>query len=249
MNSDAADAKNEKAGHGERRYLRIGRESSVQLPGDESWLDELEDEDSVELDEAEGRRLVGNVLDDEWDEGCTILDLDEGSTMQSTATVTPDTEINTSTTAGAEHRSSTIWEDGEKFWSSHTTTPPAPGSPNKPKDRYQPLASSPLASPALSMSATAPTKAGKKRDFEVAKDASAVALSPTENQARDHDSKKRRESSAGSRRASASGNRYRKRSVLGVSTPNVRIHITSPNGHVTMGTPGSLYDAQGFLRF
>jgi hypothetical protein len=249
MNSDAADAKNEKAGHGERRYLRLGRESSVQLPGDESWLDEIEDEDSVELDEAEGRRLVGNVLDDEWDEGCTILDLDEDSTMQSTATVTPDTEVNASTTAGAEHRSSTIWEDGEKFWSSHTTTPPAPGSPNKPKDRYQPLASSPLASPALSMSATATAKAGKKRDFEVAKDASAVALSPTENQARDHDTKKRRESSAGSRRSSALGNRYRKRNVLGVSTPNVRIQITSPNGHATMGTPGSLYDAQGFLRF
>ena len=52
MNSDAADAKKNKSGRGERRYLRIGREESVNLPGDESWLDDLEDEeDNQELDE------------------------------------------------------------------------------------------------------------------------------------------------------------------------------------------------------
>ncbi|KAH7071485.1 hypothetical protein BKA63DRAFT_578748 [Paraphoma chrysanthemicola] len=249
MNSDAADAKKEKAGRGERRYLRLGREDSVQLPGDESWLDEIEDDDNIELDEAEGRRLVGNVLD-EWDEGCTVLDLDE-STILSTKPITPDTEFNTFTSAGASKRSSSIWEDGEKFWSSPPTssTGNPPGSPNKPKDRYQPLASSPLASPALSMPipSTPPYKIGKKRDFQVAKD-STVQLSPTENHNRNYESKKRRESTVDSRRASASGNRYRKRSVLGTATPNVRIQITSPNGRVTMGTSGSLYDAQGFLR-
>ncbi|KAF2023651.1 hypothetical protein EK21DRAFT_105170 [Setomelanomma holmii] len=245
MNSDAANAKKEKAGRGERRYLRLGREDSVQLPGDESWFDEIEDEDSVELDEAEGRRLVGNVLD-EWEEGCTILDLDEGSTMQPTATITPDTEINSSiansgkqfhTQAGAERRSSSIWEDGEKFWTTDPT-PPAPSSPTKPRNHYQPLASSPLASPSLSISTQSTTKPSKKRDFEVAKDSSS-ALSPTENPTRDHDTEKHRESHAGGRRSSASGNRYRKRNVLGVGTPNVRIQITSPGGHIMMGTPGS----------
>ena len=61
--------------------------------------------------------------------------------------------------------------------------------------------------------------------------------------------KKRRESGdeddiAG---ASSSSSRYRKRSVLGVGTPNVRIQVTSASGRVVMGTPGSLYDSQGFF--
>lgn len=50
MNSDASDAKKEKAGKGETRYLRLGREDSVQLHGDESWLDEIEDH--IELDQS-----------------------------------------------------------------------------------------------------------------------------------------------------------------------------------------------------
>jgi hypothetical protein len=75
MNSDAADAKKAKAGRGERRYLRLGREDSVPVPGDESWLDEL-DESVQELDEEEGRRLIGSILY-EFDEGCTVLDLEE----------------------------------------------------------------------------------------------------------------------------------------------------------------------------
>ena len=248
MNSDAADAKKEKAGRGERRYLRLGREDSVQLPGDESWLDEIEDDIAVELDEEEGRRLVGDVLDD-WEEGCTMLDLDDDTSLHSESTIKPGKlssgastpaaeEQHTTPGAETEKRSSNIWEDGEKFWTS--TAPPAPapasGSPNKPKNRYQPLASSPLASPALYVS----TKVSKKRDFQVAKD-----VSPTENTSKDADRKKRRESGVDGRRSS----RYRKRNVLGNGTPNVRIQVTSPSGTVVVGTPGSLYDAQGFLTF
>ena len=250
MNSDAADAKRQKSGRGERRYLRLGREDGVQLPNDESWLDNIEDDVTVELDEAEGRRLVGDVLDD-WEEGCTMLDLNEDTSLHSESTIrpgkqgsgasTPVREGN-DTTSGAspeDKHSSNIWEDGEKFWAS---TPPPSSALNNTATRYQPIASSPLASPYLSVSTT-PLKVSKKGDFQVAKD----TVSPTENSARDSDRKKRRESQVESKRTS----RYRKRSVLGTRTPNVnvRIQVTSPSGHVTVGTPVSLYDAQGFLSF
>jgi hypothetical protein len=243
MNSDAADAKKEKAGRGERRYLRLGREDSVQLPGDESWLDDIEDDDqTIELDEEEGRRLVGDVLDD-YDEGCTELDVDESFGNLSLSTIKPNKDTDTTmateqeTASADSKRSSSIWEDGEKFWSSNTPPQPSPGSPNKLKICYQPLASSPLATLPINRTSS-PTR---KREFEVAKDA---ATSPTENTVSAHDIKKRREESVDSRRSS---NRYRKRSVLGVGTPNVRIQVTSPSGQVIVGTPG-LYDAQGFLR-
>lgn len=239
MNSDAATARKEKAGRGERRYLRLGREDSVALPGDESWLDEMDDATSIELDEAEGRRLVENVLDDEWDKGCASIDLDEGSSLLSTSTITPDTEIfSTSieqedTTAGAQERSSSIWEDGEAFWAS--STPPRPSSPNKPRDKHQPRASSPLASPAYSISSVKTIK-NKKRDFEVAKD---ISRSPSPSPTPKANRKKYRDS----------GDRYRKRNALGVGTPNVRIQVTSPCGRILTGTSGSLYDSQGFLRY
>jgi hypothetical protein len=242
MNSDATKARKEKAGRGERRYLRLGREDSVALAGDESWLDELDDATSVELDEAEGRRLVGSVLD-EFDEGCTVLDLDDGSTMLSTSTITPDTDFTNPTehedaTTGAQERSSSIWDDGEKFWSSYT--PPRPDSPTKLKERYQPMASSPLASPALTTSSTRTIKPVKKRDFEVAKDSSpspSPCPSPTEKHRKGR--KKRRESGERGRK---------KRDALGNATPNVRIQVTSPSGRIMM-TPGSFYDEQGFLRY
>ena len=92
MNSDAANARKEKAGHGERRYLRLGREDNVPLPGDESWLDDMKDDRSNEMSETDGIILAADALDD-WDEGRTILDLNEGGTSDSIATVTPDTEL------------------------------------------------------------------------------------------------------------------------------------------------------------
>ncbi|KAK1910750.1 hypothetical protein P3342_008630 [Pyrenophora teres f. teres] len=241
MNSDAADAK--KAGRGERRYLRLGREDSMQVPGDESWLDELEDECSVELDEAEGMRLVGSILED-YDEGCTMLDLNEDTSITSISIAQPERSTNVGiveeddTTVGASQHSSSIWEDGEKLWTSNT--PPPPSSPTKPKDRYKPLALSPLATPC-----TPPSKQGRKRDFEVAKDASSPKQEDDDSYSHSHTKKKR--DSNDSRRSA----RYRKRSVLGVGTPNVRIQITSPNGRVVadgFGTPVSLYDEDGVLR-
>jgi hypothetical protein len=267
MNSDAADAKKAKAGRGERRYLRLGREDSVPVPSDESWLDEL-DESVQELDEEEGRRLIGNILY-EFDEGCTVLDLEEEDiTMTSVSTLKPPTNIEVvememkmeeeeeDTTAGASssHRSSSIWEDGEKFWTSNT--PPAPPSSldlsslNKQRERYQPLASSPLATPILAARPqTPPSKSrnrngNRKRGFEVAKDMSPKQEDFDINNASldmdEHSNKKRNSGSHSHSNANGNGNgngerrgsrqsmagsRYRKRSALGpvFQTPNVRI--------------------------
>ncbi|KAG9376977.1 hypothetical protein A1F94_012577 [Pyrenophora tritici-repentis] len=241
--SSPLNAKKAKTGRGERRYLRLGREDSMQVPGDESWLDELEDECSVELDEVEGRRLVGSIIED-YDEGCTMLDINEDTSMTSISSAQPERSTNVGiveedqTTADASQRSSSIWEESEKFWTSNTPAPPS--SPTKPKDRYKPLASSPLATPYTPLS-----KQGRKRDFEVAKDASSPKQEDEDSCTHSH-TKKNRDSNG--RRHSS---RYRKRSALGVGTPNVRIQVTSPNGRVVgdgFGTPGSLYDADGFLR-
>ncbi|KAF1830816.1 hypothetical protein BDW02DRAFT_641905 [Decorospora gaudefroyi] len=259
MNSDAADAKKAKGGWGERRYLKLGREDSMQIPGDESWLEDLDDGAAVELDEEEGRRLVGSILED-GDDGCTVLDLSDDSTMTSVSTVKPEApptiedikqqqeeDEDEDTTAGASHRSSSIWEDGENFWTSNTPPPPSrTSSPisttHKPKPHYPSLPSSPLAPPSPS-----------KRVFEVAKDAQQHAITSAPS------GKKRRESNSSSNSArrqggAGAGSRYRKRSALGPSTPDVRIQITSPSGVVVgaggagFGTPGSLYDGRGFLR-
>jgi hypothetical protein len=270
MNSDA-----EKGGRSreERRYLRLGRRDSIALPGDESWLDELSDtqggaeiglglgihhEDDGEegegdetWDEAKGQNLIGDLLHDWEDDGdATVLDLDLGLHGGApTPTVAPpprtSSAVHAATTTaqsssrpgtprpasgnGKGHRSSSIWEDGEKFWCS---TPPrepvAVTSPNKPRQRFVPLSSSPAP---ISTTSTAPSpKIGntKKRDFEVAKDGEG-------NAARDRNS-------AGEKR------KNRKRSALGVSTTNPRINIHPPSSPGGMGTPGSLYDAEGFLR-
>jgi hypothetical protein len=152
MNSDATSARKEKTGRGERRYLRLGRKDNVPLPGDESWLDDFDTDSNVSITDEQGRMLVGNVLD-EWDEGCTILDLDE---RNPTSTVTPDRGVfapEEDTTAGAEEHSSGIWDDSEKFWASHT--PPRPETPNRPHER---------------LPAALERAKSRKRGFEVAKD-------------------------------------------------------------------------------
>jgi hypothetical protein len=244
MNSDAAKANKEKRGRGERRYLRLGREDSVPLPGDESWLDEMEDESSMEQSGAEGIKC-GVKTPDEWDEGYTILDLDEGSTIRSTSTVTPDTEVlatmgeQDDSIAGAEERASSIWADDSNFWTS--LTPKRHDSSTKPKDQYQPPLSSPPESPTLSVSTNRTTKSNKRRTFEVAKDASPTSSTPTKNRAQN---RRRRESRDSTGIASE-----KKRSVLGDTTPNVRIQVTDPSGRVMTGVSGSLYDSQGFLRY
>lgn len=261
MNSDAEKAGKDKAGRGERRYLRLGREDSIALPGEESFLDDLEDAEEGasegSLNEAKSRRLVGDLLD--WEEEATMLDLDEDKSDNNScnlSTQTDDTDSNkkrdTSTTTTSfssprpdlNNRSSSIWEDGEKFW--HSTPP---------RNSFMPISSSPLAIPPIV------TSPNRKRHFEVAKD----STSPTQVENKPFESASfsppfspsttiNNDSNGNSNNSrKAAGNRYRKRSVLGNTTPNmqskIRILIQPPSGSFSnVGTPGSLYDADGFLR-
>jgi hypothetical protein len=259
MNSDAAKRKKEKIGRGERQYLRLGREDSVPLPGDESWLDEMEDNCDTEASEPE----VIDVSDKTryvWDEGFTVLGIDEGSTIPSTSIVTPDIKPRLSTinigdqedtVAGAQKRVSNTWDDDEKFWTS--VTPQRHDSSTKPKDHYQPSISSPPESPTLSVSTNRTTKSNRRRDFEVAKDSSPTPQTPTKHRARGRDRKKLRESNVDGEDATARAlsvtEKKKKKSVLGNATPNVMIQVTDPSGQVMTGVSGSLYDSQGFLRY
>lgn len=317
MNSDAEQNGKDKAGRAERRYLRLGREDSIALPGEESYLDELDDDteeskEGITLNEAKSRRLVGSLLD--WEEEATILDLEDKKVDEATGAGAQDStaasdpkqpdEQKRGRDEGEPHipssppapsspplprsdidRSSSIWEHGEKFWQS---TPPRPApppppqvsSPNKPRNNnFLPLASSPLSTPrsgpknrTSTPTTTTATTTRRKRAFSVAKD---EEVSPTqvenhfrfshhhritETPPRSSDTtagapNSNNNGGNGSSPADArrnnrmSGNRYRKRSALaGIGTPNVnvRIQVQAPSGE--MGTPGSLYDNDGFLR-
>lgn len=237
MNSDAEKGGKERAGRGERRYLRLGREDSIALPGEESFLDELDDDET--LDEEKGKRLVGNLLD--WEEEATILELQEENEKRTDA-ITPKTKTPEKKDAEMTppERSSSVWEDGENFW--HSTPPHPPNSPNKPPNRYIPLSSSPITTTPKTKtsqnSTPAQIRSSKKREFEVARDGQAENLSQSGNQLGNE-----------TRTRKLAGNRYRKRSILGIGTPNVssvQIRVQPPSGGT--GTPGSLYDAEGFLR-
>ncbi|KAK7189839.1 hypothetical protein PSPO01_04229 [Paraphaeosphaeria sporulosa] len=257
MNSDT-----KKGNKAERRYANLGREDSIALPGEESWLEDLdkyEDEEDETWDEEKGRALVGDLGFD-WDEegNAPVLDLYTDPVLTSipeistSASSTPTPTVNGDQThskrAGKEEsvagsraetaqppsglrsdHNSSIWDDGEKFWASTPPPPPQPSltSPNKPKDRYLPLSSSPLS-----------TRAGRKRAFEVAKD---------ETPAQEDAVKAKGSVERDAKRDSANG-KYRKRSVLGVGTPNVKINVVPPSSGGLEGTPGSLYDGDGFLR-
>ncbi|KAJ4346807.1 uncharacterized protein N0V89_010739 [Didymosphaeria variabile] len=241
MNSDT-----KKGSKAERRYANLGREDSIALPGEESWLEDLdkyEDENEEEemWDEEKGRALVGDLgfdWEEDVDRGASVLDLytDPALTSipESTISASSTLSINSDETVingpkasqtgpsstPARDRGSCIWEDGEKFWGS---TSPL-NSPNKPANRFLPLSSSPVS-----------TRSGRKRAFEVAKDEV-----PAQEDA-DLDTKDKRQSQRDS-------GRFRKRSVLGVGTPNVKINVVPPSSGGLEGTPGSLYDGDGFLR-
>lgn len=213
MNSEASDARKDKAGRGERRYLRLGRESSVQLPSEESWLDELDSytTSGLELDSNEVRRFVGTVFED-WTEeqdphNTTTLDLSR--TPQAVHAPPPHTDAgaNADTTAGADQPSSSIWDESDAFWA-FTTPPP----------------DSPTPSPPLS----APT-----RLFHVARDE--PLHTPHGSPTLGHTTSTRNDSL---------DEKSDKRCVLRDSSPNVgaKMHGAGPL------TPGSYYDAQGFLR-
>jgi hypothetical protein len=136
MNSDAADAKKSKSGRGERRYLRVGREDSVQPRDNESWLGDMDTESGAEFTEGDdGSRRIASSLFENWEEECIPHDFDEGNSIESTSTVKPSVtlveEEEEDTKAGASRCTSSIWEeDGEKFWSS-SPPPQRPISPTK----------------------------------------------------------------------------------------------------------------------
>jgi len=269
MNSAAETGRRE-----ERRYLRLGRQDS---PSEVSWLDELEgsgddvdagaeEEDDSTWDEEKGQKLIGDILNDgEEEEDVTVLGLQDATpiatpTVSSPARITSFTAHKSSaddldlwndspnglpirssskpgTPTANRDRSSSIWDDGEKFWCSTPPHPPAAvTSPNKPKQRFMPLSSSPVTASAP-INTTTP-KLTKKRDFEVAKDGS-PAKEDSEENANGKNRAKNWESPTRTPR--------RKRSALGVSTPNVQIHIHPPSSG-GMETSGNLYDAEGFLR-
>lgn len=239
MNSDT-----KMGGKAERRYANLGREDSIALPGEESWLEELDKDEEESWDEEKGRALVGDLGFD-W-EDTAVLDLESvptpvvipprSSSVASTPTVkgvgqkerkTEDSQFLSEPSSphpsspNTLERSSSIWEDGEKFWAS---TPPRPSvsSPNKAANRFIPLSSSPVS-----------TRSPRKRAFEVAKDDASAAA-----QEENHKSKGMSENKHDS-------GSYRKRSVLGVGTPNVKV----PNVNIIPPSSGaSLYDAAGFLR-
>lgn len=243
MNSDAEKGGKDKAGRGERRYLRFGREDSIALPGEESFLDELDMEDDSTFDEEKGRRLVGDLFD--WEEEATFIALDNEENKIDPEHTTGGSNIATTQFPNEKkkrkslqppayspssnlNRSSSIWEDGEKFWQS---TPP-PNSPNKPRNTFLSL-SSPVGSPT--------PKKSRKREFEVAKDDS---LTETEN--RDSVISAGSVGDNGRKMASC---RYRKRKALGIASTFVNANIqTQLPSSGNDGTPGSLYDADGFLR-
>lgn len=249
MNSDASDARKDRAGRGERRYVRLGRESSVQLPGEESWLDELDnyEAEGEELDDDEVRRLVGTVLED-WDEDggseidATLLEVNATprATPRAAQALGGGRGVCEDVVAGADASLSSIWDESDAFWSSSTPPSDNNNNNNNNKGAVQSASKSPgnLMPKADAKTQGQQTKT-KKRHFEVAKDEpqTPTQQSPTIGHAR----------SGKKQRDSYEVKSDRKRSVLGDGTPNVNakvtINVTSP----TM-TPGSYYDEQGFLR-
>jgi len=284
MNSEAVEVKDTKAARGERRYLRIDRENNPRISG-ESWLDELEDSSTVELDEDEGRRLVGNLLEDgiHRDESCTIFDFEatddhfmgsiKSNSPHTKTSVILDCENSKFSTAESSHRSSSIWGDGEKFWTSPTPPPPPPSTPRK-YNTYHTLASSPLASPSRSSPSrstpSTPTLTHRRRHFSVARDAAPHTSNNEDNPPSPLSSPPKFQSFTPPAHAAQASGTGRKRIVLGTGTPNVspsgsphmgspgpgdadarvRIQITTPGGRVLSGSGAmaSLYDRQGFLR-
>jgi hypothetical protein len=244
MNSDAADAKKAKGGRGERRYLRVGREDSVQARDDASWLGDMDAESGAEFTEEDGSRRIVSSIFDNWEEECTPHDFDEGNSIDSTSTVKPsitlvgeeeEDEKEEDTKAGASRCTSSVWEeDGENFWTSSSPSSPPPPRPISPSKV-------PPSSPASIGLCTPPPKvAGRKRDFEVARDPS-PELEDTSPR-----TKKKRDSN-GSKHAGTS--RTKRRSALGGASSNVKIQVTSPGGHVVGNSRfGSLGGWQASLR-
>lgn len=159
MNFDAKKEGNSKAGRDGCRYLHLGREASIATPGDDNFLDEMEDDTGLDegstMNEEKRRRLVGDLLD--WEEDATILDLDTGSGAQEedkthekrpegsvldldTSALSrlfqplpslPALESSPLSSPAPKTYNSSIWDDGEKFWHSTPPHPPTTIPSNK----------------------------------------------------------------------------------------------------------------------
>ena len=213
MNSEATDAWRDKAGRGERRYLRLGRESSVKLPGEESWLDELDEYEpgGVELNDKEVRKLVDTAFED-WDEesydgyDLTVLDLD--ATPRAAKALGGQKGVTEDTIAGADQTLSSIWDESDAFWSS--STPPHTASQL----------------PAHAKPASTTPKFTNKRQFEVAKDSpETLQESPILGNA--NSSKKQQDS--------YKVKSDRMRNVLGDGTLNLGARVQVTNQTMTSG--------------
>ena len=186
---------------GDRRYLHLGREASLALPGGESWT-------SVTENAAEGDGGTFAHLDD-WEgavEKALAGDLasERGQGLQGAVNARAgeceggdaSTLSRLPSPSDAEGRSSSAWEGSEKFWASTPSSPPASLTVT------QTIAKDTLGTPISNA-------------FEVGKTA--------------------RES-----KRTESVGRNPRRNALAFS-----INVQPPS---TQGTPGSLYDADGFLR-
>ena len=186
---------------GDRRYLHLGREASLALPGGESWTSVTEnaDEDDggtfAHLDDWEGaaeKALAGGLVSErgQGQQGAVNARADgcEGEDASALSRLPSPSD--------AEGRSSSVWEGGEKFWASTPSPPPASltVTPTIAKDT--------LRTPISSALEVGKTVRGSKGTESIG--------------------------------------RGPRRNALAFS-----INVQPPS---TQGTPGSLYDADGFLR-
>ena len=186
---------------GDRRYLHLGREASLTLPGDESWTGVTENaaEDGggtfAHLDGWEGaveKALAGDLASERGQGRRGAVNARAGGCEGEDASALS----RLPSPSDAEGRSSSGWEDGEKFWASTPSPPPASltVTPTINKDTLR----TPISNA-----------------FEVGKTA------------------------RGSKGTESVGRNLRHNALA------FSINVQPPS---TQGTPGSLYDADGFLR-
>ena len=186
---------------GDRRYLHLGREASLALPGDESWTGVTENaaEDNggtfAHLDDREGavEKAWANDLASERGQGRqgAVNAVADGCGGEDASAIS-----RLPSPLDAEGRSSSVWEGGEKFWASTPSPPPASltVTPTIAKDT--------LRTPISNAFKVGKTARGSKGTESVDRDP--------------------------------------RRNALAFS-----INVQPPS---MQGTPGSLYDADGFLR-
>jgi hypothetical protein len=249
MNSDA-----ETGDRGDRRYLQLGwGESLAALGGavdDSLWegsvleakqqfagvLENWGDGVIAEEGESECVAFIAGIADhdEETEAGLPEPDFGLDASVLSKSIYNYDAQ---------EACSFSVWKDGERFWHS---TPPRPRESQTPTPSPSP---SPIQKPApLRINSTQSKTAGvekrtSKKSFFVWPDGGAT---DAENEAPGATAK-RVCRTRGSTNSVGNANGARN-STLGMGTPvntRVSIHVQPPSNR---GTPGSLYDADGFLR-